>query len=211
MNCGEDIDDVRRRMVEFPPRTQRNESRVSRVSAMVEGLYSDWHWDVGINWSRSEATETVTNLVDTERLRRALGPADQCRGADVDGCVPVDIMGPAGSIGPQQVDYLRVDGETSGYSSLSSAAINLSNALLNLPAGRGDLALGLEFRQEATAKRPDARLASIGTIGATNFEATRGDRKIIELYAESRVPIWEPRQWRPRPGAGGGDPALHLQ
>ena len=99
-------------------------------------------------------------------------------------------MGPAGSIGPQQVDYLRVDGETSGYSSLSSAAINLSNALLNLPAGRGDLALGLEFRQEATAKRPDARLASIGTIGATNFEATRGDRKIIELYAESRVPIW---------------------
>ena len=71
---GEDIDDVRRRMVEFPPRTQRNESRVSRVSAMVEGLYSDWHWDVGINWSRSEATETVTNLVDTERLRRALGP-----------------------------------------------------------------------------------------------------------------------------------------
>ncbi|MDO8860221.1 TonB-dependent receptor [Haliea sp. E1-2-M8] len=187
---GQDIVDVRRRLVEFPSRTQRNESRVGRVSAMLEGLYSDWHWDMGVNWSRSEATETVSNLVDTERLRRALGPADQCQGAGVDGCVPVAIMGPVGSIGPEQVDYLRVAGETSGHSSLSSAAINLSNALLNLPAGRGDLALGVEFRHESTAKRPDARLASLGTIGATNFEATHGDRKIIELYAESRVPIW---------------------
>ncbi|MEQ9463712.1 MAG: TonB-dependent receptor [Haliea sp.] len=187
---GTDITDVRRRLVEFPARTQRNESRVGRVSAILEGLYADWHWDLGVNWSRSEATETVTNLVDAERLRRALGPADRCLGATIDGCVPVAIMGPAGSIGPEQVDYLRVAGETNGYSSLSSAAINLSNALLHLPAGRGDLALGVEFRHEATSKRPDARLASLGTIGATNFEATRGSRKIIELYAESRLPIW---------------------
>ena len=187
---GVPVADVRRRLVEFPSRSQRNESRVGRVSASVEGLYSDWHWDMGVNWSRNEATETVGNLVDSERLRRALGPAEQCRGTGIDDCVPADIMGPAGSIGQEQVDYLRVDGETTGYSSLSGAAINLSNALLNLPAGRGDLALGLEFRHESTAKRPDARLASLGTLGATNFEATRGDRKIIELYAESRLPIW---------------------
>jgi iron complex outermembrane recepter protein len=187
---GAPITDVRRRLVEFPSRTQRNESRVGRVSAMVEGLYADWHWDMGINWSRSEATETASNLVDSERLRRALGPAGLCQGAAVDGCVPVNILGPAGSIGQEQVDYLRVDGETSGYSSLSGAAINLSNALLNLPAGRGDLALGLEFRRESTAKQPDARLANLGTLGATNLQATRGDRKIIELYAESRVPLW---------------------
>jgi iron complex outermembrane receptor protein len=187
---GQEITDVRRRLLEFPGRLQLNESRVGRLSAIVEGLYADWHWDIGVNWSRSQARETATNLVDANRLRRALGPAAGCQGADVDGCVPVDIMGPAGSISAEQVDYLRLDGRTRGDTTLSSAALNLSNALLNLPAGRGDLALGLEFRHESTAKVPDERLASIGTIGATNFQPTRGERKILELYAESRVPLW---------------------
>lgn len=186
----QEITDVRRRLVEFPGRMQQNESRVARLSAIVEGLYADWHWDIGVNWSRSEATETVTNLVDADRLRRALGPASGCRGAEVDGCVPVDLMGPVGSITDEQVDYLRLDGRTRGDTTLSSAALNLSNALLNLPAGRGDLALGVEFRHESTSKLPDERLASIGTIGATNFQPTRGDRKILELYGESRIPLW---------------------
>ncbi|HAN67290.1 MAG TPA: hypothetical protein DCQ70_02190, partial [Halieaceae bacterium] len=186
----QEITDVRRRLVEFPGRMQQNESRVGRLSAIVEGLYADWHWDIGVNWSRSEATETVTNLVDADRLRRALGPAAGCRGAELDGCVPVDIMGPVGSITDEQVDYLRLDGRTRGDTTLSSAALNLSNALLNLPAGRGDLALGVEFRHESTSKLPDERLASIGTIGATNFQPTRGDRKILELYGESRIPLW---------------------
>ncbi|PLW83537.1 TonB-dependent receptor [Kineobactrum sediminis] len=188
---GVELTDIRRRLVEFPPRQQRNQSEVARVSAIVEGLYADWYWDVGYNWSRSQATESVTNVVNANHLRRALGSPDQCRGMAVDGCVPVDLAGPAGSINQQQIDYLRVDGEVSGEFTLSSLSLNLSNALLNLPAGRGDLALGLEFRHEDTSKRPDALLAATGTIGATNFEATRGDRKIIELYAETRIPLWQ--------------------
>ncbi|QIB65493.1 TonB-dependent receptor [Kineobactrum salinum] len=185
-----ELTDVRRRLLEFPSRQKRNESKVARISAIVEGLYADWHWDVGYNWSRSEARETVSNLVDADRLALAVGSPDQCRGAAIDGCVPVNLLGPAGSIGPDQVDYLILDGDVRGHSTLSSASINLSNALLNLPTGRGDLALGVEFRHEATAKRPDARLASTGTIGGGNFEATRGDRKILELYAETRLPLW---------------------
>lgn len=187
---GVELTDVRRRLVEFPARQQRNEAEVARVSAIVEGLYADWHWDAGYSWSRNEASETVTNLVDADRLARAVGSPDQCRGPAIDGCVPVNLLGSAGSIGQEQIDYLLLDGEVSGYSTLSSATINLSNALLDLPAGRGDFALGFEFRQEATAKRPAPRLAATDTIGGSNFEATRGQRKILELYAETRLPLW---------------------
>ena len=44
---------------------------------------------------------------------------------------------------------------------------------------------------EATSKRPDALLASVGTIGGTNFQPTRGDRRISELYAETILPVWK--------------------
>ncbi|TXS90690.1 TonB-dependent receptor [Parahaliea maris] len=187
---GQDISDVRRRLVEFPLRQQHNDSEVMRFNAVMEGLYDNWNWDVGFNWSRSKASETTSNLVNADNLRRALGPAAGCQGMAVDGCVPVDLAGPVGSINDEQIDYLLANGTVSGYSKLSTISMNFSNALLRLPTGRGDLAFGVEYRQESTAKRPDALLANTGTIGATNFEATYGERQIAEVYAETALPLW---------------------
>ncbi len=194
---GVDLEDVRRRLVEFPRRKQHNESEVSRASLALEGLAADWNWELAYSWSRSEAIERTTNLVNADHLRRGLGPDSACRGRDIDGCVPINLLGGPGSITPQQVSYLRVDGEVAGYSSLSTVSAHVSRAILPMPGGTGDLALGGEHRLEATSKKPDALLASTGTLGGTNFEATRGDRKITELYAEARLPMWR--------SAGGGN------
>lgn len=188
---GETLEDVRRRLLELPSRTQRNQSEVTRFSAVTEGLFSDWHWDIGFTWSRSEAEETTANIVNADRLRRALGPAAGCRGSTVDGCVPVNLTGPRGSISPEQVDYIRTRGEVSGYSQLSAGSVNLTRGIDILPAGRLDLAMGLEVRHESTSKRPSQLLAGNGTIGATNFQATRGDRNVTEVYVEGLVPVWK--------------------
>ncbi|KZX58207.1 hypothetical protein A3709_01695 [Halioglobus sp. HI00S01] len=188
---GEELLDVRRRLVELPTRRQRNESRVSRFSAVIEGLFSEWHWDIGYNWSRSEASEVTSNIVNADNLRRALGPSSGCQGLALDGCIPINLTGPAGSITKEQADYITAVGEVSGYSHLSSGSINVTRAMQGLPAGRLDLAMGLEVRHESTRKRPSPLLANIGTIGATNFEPTRGDRNIIEIYAEAILPVWK--------------------
>lgn len=187
---GVELDDVRRRLVELPARRQRNQSEVQRFSAILEGLFADWNWDVGYNWSRSEAQETTYNIINADRLRRAIGPADGCLGLLIDGCVPVNLTGPAGSIDDEQLDYIAATGEVSGYFMMSSASLNISGGLPGLPAGRTDIAAGVEIRDEATSKRPSPLLAGAGTIGASNFEATRGDRRATELYAESVVPLW---------------------
>ena len=188
---GQDIEDVRRRLVEFPQRNQENESEVSRFSAIVEGLYADWNWELAYNWSRSEATEVTRNLVNADHLRRGLGPADECRGPALDGCVPVNLLGVAGSMDADQVNYLRADGKVTGYSRLSSITASVSSALFDLPYGRGDVAFGFEHRKESTRKEPDELLAGTNTIGATNFEPTRGERHISELYAETVLPAWK--------------------
>jgi iron complex outermembrane receptor protein len=188
---GVTLEDVRRRLLELPPRTQRNESEVTRFSAITEGLFSDWHWDIGFTWSRSEAEETTANIVNADRLRRALGPAAGCRGPAIDGCTPVNLTGPQGSITAEQADYIRTLGRVSGYSKLASGSVNLTRGIDILPAGRLDLALGLEVRHESTSKRPSRLLAEAGTIGATNFEATRGDRNATEVYVEGLIPVWK--------------------
>ncbi|MEP4486358.1 MAG: TonB-dependent receptor [Halioglobus sp.] len=187
---GETLLDVRRRLVEFPVRSQRNESEVTRFAASLEGLFDDWNWDLAYNWSRSEADETITSIVNADRLRQALGPASNCQGAEIDGCVPVNLLGTPGSITHDQVDFIRTKGDVSGYSTLSSLSASASNAVLSLPYGRGNLAFGFEYRNEATSKRPDQLIASGGTIGGNNFELTRGDRDIIEFFSEVTVPAW---------------------
>lgn len=188
---GTDLRDVRRRILELAPRRQRNESDVVRFSAGVEGLLDDWYWDAGVHWSRSEANETLTGIVNADSLSRGIGPADTCRGPAVDGCVAVDLLGPTGSITEEQARYIEATGKVSGYSKLSGASINFSGSVPALPFGRGDIAWGAEYRQEATHKRPSALLAETATIGATNFQATRGERQITEMYLETLLPLWK--------------------
>ncbi|PLW70800.1 TonB-dependent receptor [Pseudohalioglobus lutimaris] len=188
---GEDLRDVRRRLIELPARRQRNESEASRFSAVLEGLFADWNWDVAYNWSRSEARESTTGIVNADRLARAIGPAEGCQGAVEDACVPVNLTGPAGSISADQLGYIVARGEVSGYTKLSGGSVNLSRAVMGLPAGRTDIAFGMEYRREATSKKPSRLLAETSTIGATNFEQTSGARTVSEVYLETVLPLWK--------------------
>jgi iron complex outermembrane receptor protein len=187
---GQDIEDVRRRLVEFPARRQQNEAKTSRVSATLEGLYDDWNWDINFGWSENRASEASRNIVNADRLQRGLGPGENCQGAAVDGCVAINLLGEPGSISDEQINYIVTSGKVRGSSELTTISMSFSKQALKLPYGSTDLAMGVEHRRESTDKRPDALLASTGTIGATNFEATSGARRVTELYAELAFPIW---------------------
>ncbi|MEH6608179.1 MAG: TonB-dependent receptor [Halioglobus sp.] len=199
---GVDLSDVRRRVLELPRRQQHNKSEASRMTISLEGEAFDWYWDFGYNWSRSEASERTLNLVNADNLARGLGPSVNCQGIEVDGCVPVNLLGAQGTLSQDQADYIRVDGEVSGYSKLSSINGSISGAAFDLPQGRVDVAVGIEYRSESTSKKPEGMLGSISTIGGTNFEATRGQRDVAEVFAETVIPVW---------GNAKGDYTLDLE
>ena len=187
---GADVTDLRRSLTELPTRVQQNKSDVTRISALFEGLAGDWSWEWALDWSRSRANQTTSGVIDADNLRRGVGPASNCRGIAIDGCVPVNLFGAAGSIDAQQVRFLNVPGKIRGESKLASTSFTAFSQLLELPQGPVEFAIGAEYRDESTEKKPDQRLASIGTIGGTNFEATRGDRRITEFFFESVTPMW---------------------
>ncbi len=188
---GVDITDARRRLIELPPRLQKNNSEVTRFSAIVEGLFEQWNWDISYNWSRSEASETSSNLVNADNLQLGLGPAENCEALSTGDCVAVNLLGPTGSITPSQLDFIGVTGGVSGHYKLSTVSLNVSNESLKLNSRNIALALGAEYRGESTRKSPSRSIASINTLGGSNFEPTSGDRKIAEFYAETLIPTWE--------------------
>ncbi len=187
---GVPIADLRRRLVELPPRIQQNTSEVTRIGILLEGLAADWSWEWSLDWSESEARETLSGIINAERLRRGVGPAAQCQGQNVDGCVPIDLFGLPGSIDQDQLDFLAVPGKVTGESELVSTSFTAYSKLLDLPQGPVEFAAGVEYRDESTEKNPDPLLASIGTIGGANFQSTEGDRRVTEVYFESVAPMW---------------------
>jgi iron complex outermembrane receptor protein len=78
-----------------------------------------------------------------------------------------------------------------GETKLSSYSFTAARKLWEVPFGVVDFAFGAEYRDDSTSKKPDDLLASMATLGGTNFQATNGGRDVAEMYGESIIPLWK--------------------
>ena len=187
---GIEITDLRRRFTELSPRRQDNNSEVERLALIMQGLHGGWDWELSHSWSRSKARELFRGVVNAENLQRGIGPAEGCRGLEIDGCVPIDLFGPPGSISRQQLDFLETTTKVVGETTLSSYSLTAARNLFSVPYGIVDFALGLEYRDESASKKPDRLLSAGDTIGGNNALPTHGGRDVAEVYFESISPLW---------------------
>ncbi|MFK8020989.1 MAG: TonB-dependent receptor [Pseudomonadales bacterium] len=184
---GTNISDVRRRLVEFESRRQKNTAHSKRVAIGAEGNNRNVRWDASWHWSKSVANELLLNLVDAQNLQLALGDTAECISAISVACEPVDLFGPAGSVNQEQRDFIQTNASNSGFFKLYGAALNTEFTLVHLPAGRVGVAIGADYRKESTLLTPtDPQLI---TIGGVNFGRSGGERSVKELYYEATVPL----------------------
>jgi iron complex outermembrane receptor protein len=180
-----DLVDVRRRMIELSPRKQRNSATARRVATGVAGFTNRWNWELSYTWSKHDAQEKLLHLIDARNLKTALGPDENCTGS----CVALNVFGPPGSVDQQQRDFIEIDSKIKGYSKLSSWSAYASGPLLKFSGGTIEAAMGMEYRQESTSKRPDQSIASGATIGGANFGVAGGERNVAEAYIETNLPL----------------------
>ncbi len=193
---GVELTDVRRRLLENGPREQRNRSQSTRFVLGLESGNELFDWEAWVQGGRSEARESLGGVLDGDRLARAIGPADACTAP----CVPLNLIGPAGSITPEQLAHVSASAHLDGQSDLLGASFVASTSLRDTPAGDVQLAAGLEYRYEALATRPDQRMQSNRIVGGNNAQPARGDRRVLEAFAELYVPLL-----RDLPGAASLD------
>ncbi|WP_181918368.1 MULTISPECIES: TonB-dependent receptor domain-containing protein [unclassified Wenzhouxiangella] len=193
---------IGRRFVEAGTRNYNGEVDTWRWTGGFDGSFDvagrPFDWDVSYTYSRSERNASIENLLNHDRLARALGPADQCTGE----CVPFNIFGgqqntgtapgSGGSITQEMVDYVTYTALEQNEQEMHNWLANISGSIVELPAGPLSFAAGFEKRREFAADTPDP-LAQAGS-GASSVSGgqrspTSGRLNLEAWYAEVNVPL----------------------
>jgi len=188
---GQDIIDWRRRMTDSgAPRFFDHNTQFDRLVTQFDGEFNDnWTWNAKIVGSQSRYAQTYVNVINKEHIRLGLGDASVC--AQVEGCVQVDPLAPAGEMAEDQWNYLLTNVQMKGRMRTHSFSFETSGDLFEMPAGAVAVAMGVEYREESFSKDPDGLISDFQIVGGVNLQATSGERTSKELYAEALVPVSE--------------------
>ncbi len=197
---GVDFTTVRRRLVEFSNRTYNQDLDTFRIVTGLKGKFMpNWSWDLSLNYGRTQGVATKAGLLQRSKLANALGPSfrdadgvPRCGtvNAPIEGCVPVNLFGGAGTIDDAARDYLTYKGTARGFNQQITIAaatgaelFKIGNALT--PIG---VAAGFEHRREAAASIQDPLTAQGDTTGNKSAD-TQGSYNVNEAYVEVNAPI----------------------
>ncbi len=190
------------------PRVDSPSSTTWRFSAAVEGSFdvSDriFDWDVNYLYNNNKVHQENYGNLNIERAKQSTGASFldtdgvvKCGapGAVILGCVPWNPFIPYGRVGdggltgnqPLQ-DWLFQRLNSSGETSTTVYAANLSGSLATLPAGDLGVAVGVENRKEEGRFIPDAQ-AVTGNSTTLASGPTQGSYTVDEVYAELFIPV----------------------
>lgn len=187
---GQDLTDVRKRFLQLGPRVSDADSNTFRSVVGVQGDFSEkWNWDVAYNHGESKTRSTTKNLVNKTNLQLGIGDPANCAALSSLGCVPVNILGPDGSLTQEMMDWLRIDATDFTTTELDSVTVNFAGELAETGLGTIGLAFGVEGRTEEYKSNTDTNSEQYNTIGSTNAKSTQGDRDVKEAYVELTVPL----------------------
>jgi iron complex outermembrane receptor protein len=189
---GQTVTRVQRRLFETAGRVFRQDADTFRFAGGFDGGFDlfdrSFTWDVNYTYSDSTVNRTTDGLVNLERVRRAIGPAANCRGQATDGCVPLNLFGGPGSITPQMLNYIEFTAQDEFRNDLRNYTANLTGDLFELPAGPLGFAAGYEYRRVTGFDQPDA-LTSSGVSSGNARLPTAGGYSLDEFYAEFNLPL----------------------
>jgi iron complex outermembrane receptor protein len=185
-----ELTDVRKRFLQFGPRESDADANTFRSIIGVQGNITEkWNWDVAYNHGESKTRSTTKNLVNKTNLQLGIGDPANCTALSKLGCVPVNILGPDGSLTDEMINWLRINATDFTTTELDSVTVNFAGDLLETSLGTIGLAFGVEGRTEEYTSRSDPNSEQYNTIGSTNAKSTSGDRDVKEAYVELTLPL----------------------
>lgn len=205
---GVAIADVARRFVEAGPRRFEQSVDTRRAHVGLDGLLSlagrEFSWGADATFIRANERSTTDPYIDNRRLALAIGPSFRdpsgvawcgTPAAPLDGCVPLNLFGPPGSVTPDMLAYVRRATHGRRDAQLRDFNLHASGSVLDLPAGALAVAVGVEHRSERGEDRVDPLIRggyANGSGGGT-VESTRGSDRVDEAYVEFDVPLLKER------------------
>ncbi|MCL1039399.1 TonB-dependent receptor [Shewanella submarina] len=173
---GEDLT-MRRRLTEAGNRLKEAESNSARMVLGLNGMLSDWEWELAYTYSYNRNHEYGRQgFVHTPRLQAAIN---------------VGEYNPFSQTQPQSViDDITVNTTRNGKSTTQAFDGKMFGDIFSLPAGDVAMAVGFEYREEELSDDPD-ELFLRGEIFGTEATQASGDRDQTSIFVEFVVPVAE--------------------
>ncbi|MCC4618426.1 TonB-dependent receptor [Xanthomonas campestris pv. asclepiadis] len=200
-NFGRDIDYIQYRANETGGRIYSQNVKTYGFNGAFEGDFEVgsrfFNWEAGMFYGKNDQTDITTGFFNISALRNALGPSfvdatgvARCGTAasTIDGCVPLNLLGGAGSMTPEMIDYAGFKAhDVYGYEQKSYYG-SIGGELFDMQGGAFAFSLGVEHREESGFDDPDALINSGDTTGNART-ATSGGYDLDEAYLELAVPL----------------------
>jgi outer membrane receptor protein involved in Fe transport len=164
------------------------------------GITDTIDWNIEGAYGESENIQTIKGYTLQSRFRQGTlvegtlaNPVCQ---DPSNGCVPVNIFGPEGSITPEAADFLQENSSTTNRTSLSQIRAIISGDLgFSSPGAVQPIgfALGGEYRRYTAEQASDLLAKTPGELGGAGGAAPDidGEYDVYEAYAEIVAPLIE--------------------
>lgn len=207
---------AQRRFTEYGPRGQLIESQVFQVQAGIRGqITPTLRYDLSAQYGETSQNQVRENWGSFSKVQQALRAYRTAGGTPVcstttNGCVPLNLFGPAGSITADQIGFIDLDALISRKTRLSVITGSVSGDLFGVKSPFSDSAvafsIGGEVRTLSAATQPDGPSQIQGEVLGTGARtpADSGRYNVKEVFGELIVPIVTDKPFFYRLQAEGG-------
>lgn len=187
---------MNRRTTEVGPRISNYQTTIFdyRIGARG-GITDSIDWDISGAYGESENLQTIKNYTLQSRFRQAAlaNNTTTCQTA-TNGCVPVNLFGPEGSITPAMAAFLTADSSTIVRTTLAQARGTISGDIGVTSPWAGEavgFAVGAEYRKYGATQASDLLAQTPGELGGAGGAAPNidGSYDVYEAFGEIIAPI----------------------
>ena len=187
---------LQRRTPEVGPRISEYTTTVFDYRIGARGKIGEHlDWDVNGAYGESENLQVIQNYTLASRTRQALLATNTTTCLDPsNGCVPLNVFGPNGSITPAQAAFLTANSTTRVKTQLGQVHAQLSGDFgVTSPAATDPVsfAVGAEYRKYKAIQASDTLSKTAGELGGAGGAAPdiNGGYNVIEGFGELVVPL----------------------
>ncbi len=187
---------VNRRTTELGPRTSTYTTQIFDYRAGLRGKLTDHiDWDLNGSYGESTNNSTIGGYVLTSRLQQAASATNTATCTlNTNGCVPINLFGPEGSITAAQANFINVLSFTQLNTQLGQVRGVINGDLGFAVPGATDaigFAAGVEYRRYTAQQLSDSVAGTAGQLGgggAATLPFT-GGYDVKEVFGEINAPL----------------------
>jgi outer membrane receptor protein involved in Fe transport len=186
-----------RRFEEFGPRLNDFETNVFQYTVGVRGdIVGSWSYDAYYSYGESDQVQTRVNWGSFSKLQQALNAFNTTSCVNpANGCVPINLFGPQGTITPAMVRFANLDAilRTSVDQTVASGVVNGDLGAIKSPFSENPigLAFGVEHRRVQGGNKSDSASQIQGEVLGTGapLPDRSGTITLQEAFGEAIIPL----------------------